>query len=194
MINKLALVLAILISISGCAYIDQNLKLEPQLAIAPSQVGAGTKIGLQVLDERSEQLVGKRMNGYGFATAKISNNQDLVGILTDSITKGLAKKGFLPVKKDDSSTSMRVELRVLQYDTAMGLWTGGNIGKATIKVVATSPLGKTYEKSYHGQKEIRTCFVGSQETNSKVVNCAFDSAIENIFKDDELINFLLAKN
>ncbi|MEW6101853.1 MAG: YajG family lipoprotein [Candidatus Omnitrophota bacterium] len=70
------------------------------------------------------------------------------------------------------------------------MWTGGNIGKSTIKVIATNPAGKTYEKSYHGQKEIRTCFIGSQETNSQVVNCAFDAAIENIFKDDELMQFL----
>lgn len=191
--RNIVLLLLFFSSISGCAYIDQNLKVDPQFSIVPSQLGAGTKVSLLVLDERSDQLIGRRANGYGFASAKIETDQDLTEVLRESISKGLVKKGFVPVGKDGSPTFMRVELRVLAYDTAVGLWTAGNIGKSTIKVAATSPAGKTYEKTYHGKKEVRTCFIGSQETNSKVINYAFDAAIENIFKDEELMKFLAAK-
>lgn len=82
------------------------------------------------------------------------------------------------------------ELRTLKYETAVGLWTGGNIGTAAIKVIATNPKGKTYEKSYRGQKEIRTAFVGSQETNAKVINGALNDVIAKIFEDKELMKFL----
>ncbi|MFA5125277.1 MAG: YajG family lipoprotein [Patescibacteria group bacterium] len=177
--------------VSGCAYISQNLKVEPSANILSSQVGAGKKIGLCVVDEREDRIIGNRSNVYGMKTAKITTDQDVPEILQTAMSDGLRKKGFLPVAKDESATSMKVELRVLAYDVEMGFWTGGNIGKSTIKIVATNAAGQTYEKMYHGQREIRTCFLGSQETNAKVVNCAFSAAIENIFNDKDLIDFLV---
>lgn len=189
-LKQVVILVFIIFALGGCAYIDQSLKVDSEITIPSSDIGAGKEVSLTALDERSEQMIGNRVGGYGFKAAKITTNQDLAELLKEYVSHGLKRNGFVPVKKDQSPTKMRVELRVLAYDTAMGLWTGGNIGKSTIKVIATSPEGKTYEKTYHGQKEIRTCFIGSQETNSNVVNCAFDDAVNNIFKDKELLNFL----
>ncbi len=174
----------------GCAYIDQNLKVAPELSVSKSDLGHGKKIALRVVDEREDQTIGRRADGYGIRAAKISTDQDIVTILKDQFASGMHDQGFEPVGENDAKESLRVELRALSYDTAMGLWTGGNIGKSTIKIIANNSSGKTYEKSYRGQKEIRTVFVGSQETNSKVVNEALSEALNKVFEDKELWEFI----
>jgi len=75
--------LTIIFLAAGCAYIDQNLKVAPQHSIAQENIGKGQKVVLRVVDDRDEQLIGKRKNGYGMDGAKISTDQDLVGFLKD---------------------------------------------------------------------------------------------------------------
>ncbi|MDD4899783.1 MAG: YajG family lipoprotein [Candidatus Omnitrophica bacterium] len=188
MLKKIGLLLLIL-SLGGCAYIDQNLCIEPQLQVADANIGQGKKVVLKVIDDRDEQLIGKRGNQF-VPGGKISTKQDLAEILEKSMVDGLRKKGFDPVKNDELGNSLKVELRSLEYNTSMGLWTGGNIGTSVVKITATQPSGKNYEKTYRSQKEIRTAFVGSQETNAKVINGALANTLDKVFEDRELLDFL----
>lgn len=174
---------------SGCAYIDQNLRVNPQLIVLQSDVGRGKEVALRVVDDREDPLIGKR--GYPvYGSAKISTDQDLAEVLRSVFVDGMRRKGFQPVGGNDSDISLKVELRSLAYDTSMGIWTGGNIGKAAVKVVALQPSGRTYENTYRSQKEIRTVFIGSQETNTTVINDALNDVLNQIFADTELWNFL----
>ena len=176
--------------VAGCAYIDQNLQVTPQMSISSINVGQGQKIALRVVDDRDEELIGKRHDGYGLSGAKISTQQDLVTVVKTFISDGFSKKGFEVVAEGESGVFVKVELRTLGYENSTGLWTAGNIGKAVVKVNVTHPSGKSYEKSYRSQKEIRTAFVASQETNAKVINGALSDALNKIFEDDELLHFL----
>ena len=184
------LAVVVLIFFTGCAYIDQNLRVDPVVSVSSSNIGKGKEIDVEVIDDREDQIIGKRHDGYGLAGAKITTDQDLVDVLKESVYSAFQAKGFHPVSDKNITTTVKVQLRSLAYDTAVGLWTGGNIGKATIKVVATNSDGKTFEKNYRGQKEVRTVFVGSQETNAKVINEAFSEAIQRMFEDEELLKFL----
>jgi uncharacterized lipoprotein YajG len=182
-------ILLLIISLGGCAYIDQNLRIDPQFTVSSEGIGNGKKIALRVIDDRDKQLIGKRGVQY-MPGGKITTKQDLVDVLKGALSDGLRKKGFEPVGVNDSPLSMKGELRSLEYTTSMGLWTGGNIGTAVVKIIATDPSGKTYERTYRSEKEIRTAFVGSQETNAKVVNEALSDTIKKVFEDKELLQFL----
>jgi uncharacterized lipoprotein YajG len=190
--KKLVYFLLVGFLFSGCAYINQDLKVKPDTSISESDIGGGKKITLKVVDEREDQIIGKRRDGYGMNGATITTKQDMVEILSNIIVGGLARKNF-SVSSEQVPTVLKIELRVLSYDTSMGLWTGGNIGKSALKVIATAENGQVYEKMYRGQREIRTAFIGSQETNSNVVNGALSDAVDNLFKDDELLRFLAGK-
>jgi uncharacterized lipoprotein YajG len=155
-----------------------------------SNIGQGKKVALRVVDDREEQLIGHRVTGHGSKAAKIETKQDLVKLLKDSFIQGMRAKGFEPVEDSSSDISLKVELRSLTYDVTIGFWTSGNIGKATVKIIATNTSGKTYEKIYHSEKEIRTAFIGSQETNAKVINGALSDVLEKIFSDTGLWEFL----
>jgi uncharacterized lipoprotein YajG len=181
-------ILVLIILLSGCTFIDQTVKFNPQLNLQAVDIGKGKKIALDVLDDREDSTIGKRGTGM-VRGAKISTDEDVVGIFQTAITDGLQKYGFvLAPNSEDVPTKLRVEIRNLNYDVTMGLWTGGNIGKASLKVTAFN--GSTYEKMYRGEKEIRTAFVASQETNSKIINAAVSQVLEEMFSDKELLVFL----
>ena len=188
---KKLLVILLPFFLGGCALINQNLRVEPQFSVMQSNIGQGKKVALRVVDDREEQLIGHRVTGYGSKAAKIETKQDLVELLKDSFIKGMRAKGFESAEDSSSDTSLKVELRSLTYDATMGFWTGGNIGKAAVKIIATQASGKTYEKVYRSEKEIRTAFIGSQETNAKVINGALSDVLDKIFSDTELWEFLV---
>ena len=187
--NKILGCLIITMLVAGCAYIDQNLQVAPTTNIATSSIGSGKPVELKVVDDRDQTIIGRRGSAYGPA-AKIQTNQDLAGLLREAVADGLRRKGFALAQTGSPASSMRVELRTLAYDASMGLWTAGNVGSAVVKVIATAPSGKTYEKSYRGQREIRTAFVGSQETNANVINDALSDALDQVFSDEELLKNL----
>ncbi len=189
----------LMLSMTGCAFIDQQLRVEPHLTVVPSNIGEGKQVALRVIDDRQEQLIGKR--GYHSGTyggvyggltggAKISTDQDLAEVIRAVVRDGLRQKGFEPVDDNRADRSLKVELRALAYDTSVGLMTGGNLGKASVKVLA-SRSGATYEKTYHSQQEIRTFFVASQETNAHVINAALSEALDKLFADADLWNFFI---
>lgn len=187
--KKLLFVASVALLVSGCAYIDQTLRIAPQVNVEEANIGQGKQVALRVVDDRDEQLIGKRGVQY-FPGGKISNEQDLAEVLKSALIEGLRKKGFKPVGDNESDHLMKAELRSLTYTTSMGFWTGGNIGTAVVKIIATQPSGKAYERTYRSQKEIRTAFVGSQETNSRVVNEALSEAVSKVFEDRVLLEFL----
>lgn len=111
-------------------------------------------------------------------------------LYTDAIQQGLRQKGFEPVpSRGGEPTVMRVEIRSLDYDVSAGLWTAGNHAKSSVKVVANNG-DQNYERMYRGQSEIRTAFVASQETNSKIINAAISEVLNRMFEDKELLEFL----
>ncbi len=184
---------ALIVLLSGCTFIDQKIKISPQFNIGASDIdigiGKGKKVALDVLDEREDFLIGKRGTGM-IRGAKIVTDQDVVEIFNTVIAEGLQHYGFFVVgRSEDVPTKLKVEIRSLNYDVTMGFWTGGNMGKSSLKVVATVN-DKIYEKMYRGEKEIRTAFVASQETNSKIINAAVSEVLEAMFRDKQLLEFL----
>lgn len=185
---KRAMVLGCIL-LSGCTFIDQKVKLDPQFNVDESNVGQGKTVGIKVLDEREDSVIGKRSNAM-YQGAKITTEQDIVGLFSDMIQDGLKKKGFEPTAYTDGNpASLKVEIRTLEYDTSTGLWTAGNMGKSAVKVIANNG-GKEYEKVYRDEQEIRTVWVASQETNSKVINGAVSGVMTEMFDDEELFAFL----
>jgi uncharacterized lipoprotein YajG len=174
---------------TSCAFIDQNVKITPSVEVAKSNIGNGRTVGIKVVDEREDSLIGKRGSAYGDAAA-IKTDQDMVELFSVEISRGFENKGFEPVPYlEEIPVYVKVEIRSVEYDTSMGLWTAGNMANSAIKVIAYNE-SKNYEKMYRSQVEIRTAFVASQETNAKIINQAVSDVIEKMFQDEDLLSFL----
>ena len=46
--------IALVVSVIGCAYIDQSLKIDPKVTLTKSDIGKGKEIGVQIIDDREE--------------------------------------------------------------------------------------------------------------------------------------------
>ncbi len=173
----------------GCAFSPQEVMLEPTLNIAETNIGNGAKVSFDVVDERDDILIGHRGSAYGKA-AKISNNQDITQVFSDAITEGLKRNGFLPVEGSDNSTrQLKVQIRLIRYETSMGFWTGGVHTKATIKAIASNN-GKTYAKLYRVENEKRFLFVPESKENNRLINDIVSEVINELFNDEKLMSFL----
>lgn len=190
-VRLVLVVFSLVCCISGCTYIDQKLTVNPDFSITGSNIGKNKEVALKVTDEREDSLVGDR--GYMYKGAKISSDQDMAQLFIDNITKGLQSFGFVVVPYDEQALDrLIVEIRAVKFEANMGFWTGGNTGTCSFKVKVINKED-TFEKMYRGDNEIRTAFAASQETISKVVNEAVEEALTNMFKDQQLLDFL-AKN
>lgn len=191
MFQKYSMVLvAALIFMSGCAFMEQKVEFAPQVDVQESKIGAGKKVALEISDERDGQVLGRRGTAYGMA-AKIKTTQDIKELFATEITKGLEKKGFVPVADSDKAArKLKIEIRLLQYEASTGFWTLGSEAKTTLKAVAQND-GKIYEQLYRiGSGEKRTVFVPTANSNSQLLNESVSNAISEVFRDNKLISFL----
>ena len=177
------------LAFEGCAFTPQTANIAPTVDVVSSSEGKGIIVALSVTDERPSKSLGHR--GAGFSNgAEIKEAQDLPAIVQKEVTDGLRKKGFLVVDGSGSSNAkLVVEIRLLDYSTSVGFWTGGVDLKGALKAVANKN-GKTYEKMYRYDKEERIVFVPGADTNEKWINAALSNVLTQLLDDNGLTMFL----
>lgn len=188
--SRLLVVAAACLLLSACAYSPQKANLAPEVVVASSQVGAGVAVGVRVVDERPSHILGRRANAYG-AAAEITAAQDLAVVVREAVVKALEKKGFSPTESSASAADAKllVEVRLLEYSTSQGFWTGGVHIQGALKAVANRD-GQSFEKMYRAMKEERVGVVPTAATNEEWLNAALAEVIKQMLEDPELLAFL----
>jgi len=178
---------------AGCAFNPQKANLAPAVSIAASTEGKGVTVAVRVSDERPSKSLGRRGTAYG-AAAEITAAQDVAVVVQEQIIAGLKKKGFAAVAEGASSNAtLSVEVRLLEYSTSQGFWTGGVNIRGALKAMATKN-GKSYEKMYRSDKEQRVVVVPTAETNEKWINDALSDVLTQLLSDSALTTFLVQDN
>lgn len=183
------LVLIVLLSLNACAYTPQKALITPNLQIAETNIGSSKEVGLSVVDERDDKVIGHRGSVYGKA-AQITTEQDVPDIFDEKIKEGLIKLGFSPISySEDFPRSLKVEIRLLEYSTSLGFWTGGIHMKSTLKALATNN-GEKYEHIYRVNNEKRVLVVPTASKNEQIINQTASDVLLELFQDQELFQFL----
>ena len=176
----------------GCAFTPQQVTFNPKLdTITNSNQGNNVSVSVQVSDERVSKSLGRRGSGYGPA-AEISSTENLADIVNDQLVSGLRKKGFNAVSaKNDAGTNAKllIEIRLLEYSTSMGFWTGGVHIKGAVKALAQKN-NKAFDQIYRVEKEERVVVVPTAETNSEWLNQTLTELLTQVLQDANLVNFL----
>lgn len=176
--------------VSACAFSPQTADIAPTVNIVPSQVGDGVTVAVRVVDERPSKSLGRRGTAYG-AAAEITAAQDLALVIQREVVKALEQKGFVTTDySDGSDTRLTVEIRLLEYSTSQGFWTGGVHIQGTLKAVAARE-GRYFDKIYRSSKEERVGVVPTAQTNEEWINSALGDVLQQMLDDDELIRFLV---
>lgn len=187
--KKSLVILAGIVTLSGCAFTPQQANLAPTVSIIASDEGKNVAVGVRVIDERPSKSLGRRGTAYG-AAAEITAAQDLAVVVQQQVIDGLRKKGFNPVEFDRTKEPrLTVEIRLLEYSTSQGFWTGGVHIKGALKAVATR-ASDNYERMYRSEKEERVIVVPTAESNEKLINMALTELLDQMFADTDLFKFL----
>lgn len=192
MSKELSFVLLITVSlVGGCAFNSQTANLAPRTVVASSTEGRNVAVGVRVLDERPSKSLGRRGSGYGPA-AEITAAQDLAVIVSDQVKDALRKKGFQPVAYSPSeNVGLTVEIRLLEYSTSMGFWTGGVHMRGALKAVAHRG-SESYENLYRVEREDRVVVTPTASSNEVMINDALTELLSQLAGDSSLIRFLAA--
>lgn len=175
--------------VTGCAYNPQTVALAPTVSLSPDDIGKGRQVSLEVVDERAEESLGHRGTTYG-AAAEITTEQDVAAVVRDELAKGLRSHNFVPIEPDkDVPTSIKVEVRMIEYSTSTGFWSGGVHTKAAIKVICKNQ-GKEYRKLYRAEDEKRVVIVPTAEENSRLINQIISKVLYEVLTDNQLLQFL----
>jgi len=186
--NKLLLI-TLCAFFSGCAFNPQKANVSPTVAVMASSEGKGVSVAVRVVDERPSKSLGHRGTAYG-AAAEITSVQEISFIVQREISAALQKKGFTVVEYNDSANPrLAVEVRLLEYTTSQGFWTGGVQIKGALKAIAANG-SRTYEKMYRSEKEERVVVVPTAETNERWINDSLSDVLNQLLNDNSLFSVL----
>jgi uncharacterized lipoprotein YajG len=191
--KKIALVLCpLLLTLTGCVFAPQSVRIMPKISVADSSAGNGVTVAVNVVDERPDKSIGKRgASGMG---ADIMPADKVEVAVQQAIVDGLKKKGFVVVDPNGTSPAkLVVEVRFLQYSLSTGFWSGGVNVKVALKALA-SANGKSYDRLYRRDREERVQIAPTAETNEKWINDALSQTIQEMLDDNALISTLAQKN
>lgn len=175
--------------LQGCAFNPQQANLAPRVSVQASAEGKNISVAVRVLDERPSKSLGRRGTAYGGA-AEITAGQDLAVVVQQTVVEALAKKGFKPVEfAPGVQTKLTVEVRLLEYSTSQGFWTGGVHVKGALKALAQKP-SDNFEKVYRVEKEERVVVVPTAESNEALINQALSDLLGQVVDDVGLLKFL----
>ena len=183
-----ALVLGSLI-LTGCAFSPQKANLRPLVDITQGAEGQGITVAVRVVDERPSQSLGRRGTAYG-AAAEITSGSDLETVVRVKVSTALSARGFtVNAAGVASNAKLTVEIRLLEYSTSQGFWTGGVQIQGALKALA-SKNGNDYEQFYRSNKEERVAVVPTAKTNEEWINAALSDVLNQLASDPKLIDFL----
>jgi uncharacterized lipoprotein len=176
--------------LTGCAFTPQSVELAPTVSVsADEDIGQGKEVSIEVMDEREKLILGRRGTGHGGA-AEITTDQNVALVVRDELVKGLQGYNFVPIQPDkDFPTSMKVEVRLLEYTTSVGFWSGGVHTRATLKVICKNQA-KEYRKIYRAEGEERILFVPTAEKNAELINQILSKVLLKVLTDNQLLQFL----
>lgn len=189
-LGRSALLLMLFAIISGCGLVDENITLRPVSRVSASTIGQGQRVAVTVLDERPSTMLGLR-GPEGMA--EIHAAQNVGRVVGDAINRGLETKGFVPVTTDtgEEPVTMEVQIRALEYDSAAGLFAGTSYATAALKVEARNG-DENFGQIYRSQSEEHSILIPMESEDSEQINEALSSAINQIFYDQALLDFLAA--
>jgi uncharacterized lipoprotein len=175
--------------IVSCALSPQQVTIKPDITVGAAGYGKGRAISVQAEDLRENPVIGTRGGVYG-NTSTIEIGNDVKSEIAFAVAKGLGNWGFKPqVNGSDQTMTMVVALSSLTYT----LDSNPAIGKAHVTATITVDVtqgNRSYHGSYGANNEVGYIAPPPEERNNTQINEAISIALQKVFEDEGLINFL----
>lgn len=171
---------------SGCAFAPQAVLLSTKVEVAPSQVGGGRELPVNVVDERPKKTLGTVAPGN--IGADISLEGNLVATVQEAIGEGLSRMNFKQAAaRAGAKHELRIEIRNLDYTVIRGFWAGTLRVDAGLKAICVRDGLRPYEKLHTGEFVESVQVVQPKEANARYISAALSSAVNALLADKELV-------
>ncbi len=187
---KTLFIASILSSLSACAFVPEQVHLQPQvIPVTSSNIGKGKMVAVQVIDARSNTTLGGRPSGYGPA-ASITLADNIQTVVQAAIYQGLTDYGFKPIPFNPNTTR-KLTLRViaLNYRQHEGFFTSSVEVNSTIEATANNE-SNNYDHVYRGEQNSNIIVTPTSGQDSHNINVVFSNTLNQITQDDQLMHFL----
>lgn len=179
--------MVVALCVSGCAFVDHEIVLQPQTNIAQSTVGSSVRLFVRFVDERADQNIGNRAAGNQGARISARN---LPSVTEAQLRDGLARKGYQIVTTEQGADAVAVyRLRGFSFSTDIGFFTGGQNQNAVLAVDA-SRAGRTFTKVYRYETQQRVIAIAGEGTIDMLMNTALADILQQALSDAEADSFL----
>jgi uncharacterized lipoprotein YajG len=196
--------LGIFISLSGfgCTH-DHKIDLNPEIFVRASNIGKGEKLVVRVNDTRSQKAISKKKSDLKVSSDRAINTVNIYAsssvrdTVLDKVMGGFGRMGFHPSKHGNNSSRMiTVEVSKLQLN-----YQSGEVGikipevhaqMETILRVQASHGDQSFKKTYSTRMTKSHRMLTGKFKNERLVNNSLSMAIQKMFDDPKLLEFLLS--
>lgn len=185
---KFAALAGLLLSLSACGYIPEDVAINPNVHHQSSPVGHGKSVGVRVIDARDSHVIGGRPTGYGPA-ADITVGPSFRDAVEKELNKALRRNRFKPVAYNDAKRQLTVRITNLRYEQRAGFWTAGLQIKGSLEASARAG-GRSFDRVYRAQNDQRIVVTPGSKDDARYVNTVVSKLINKLINDRDLMRAL----
>ena len=173
-------------TLTQCALQQQQVKITPNTVDAPQcpVYGYNQRIKIVVEDDRDNTELGSR--GL-YTKGIISVEDDIVVEVKKALSDRFTKCGYVVVDQASNMTTIKTEIRSLDYRMTMGIVVGKIDINAAAKVfVMKDGYREKFSKMIRSTYRETAGFVKTSKKNTKMINLVVNDLIKKITMDPEL--------
>ncbi|MFZ5757675.1 MAG: YajG family lipoprotein [Pseudomonadota bacterium] len=189
---KSAAIALFAVLLPACTLSPQTIHVTPQLVIAPAAIGNGKTVSVQVIDERSDTVLGSRGGVYS-KSSLIRSGNDIAEAVRLETEKGLAAQGYAVDNSLGNSSkataAVKIVIAELSYVVPEGPVATGADMTAALRVTAED-AGGTHTANYRSTVTRKFPVAPTAGQNETWINEVLGETLARFFADQQMRAFL----
>ena len=183
----------------GCTH-DHKIDLKPETFVRISNIGNGERLVVRVKDTRTQKAISKKKSDINVTSERAINTVNIYAsssvrdTVLDKVTECFERLGFHTSKHgNNSSRLITVEISKLQlnYQRKVGLKIPEvHAQMETTLRVQASYNNQSFKKIYSSRMTKSHRMLTGKFKNERLVNNSLSMAIQKMFEDPQLLQFL----
>ncbi len=175
--------------LQGCSLRPQNIKLDPPVEVAASNVGQGKIVWVQIRDARVRKTLGNVGDPDGRFT-QVSVDDDFSSTVYQRVSAAMRKIGFVasPTPGPDER-KLVIEVRELKYQSLKQTLTFATEVGVSLVAMATNG-NEHYDRVYNAGEQKTGPLLPDEKERAETVNKVVAMALDDMLNDSKLVGLL----
>ncbi len=189
-ITRILAVVAMLGSLAACGLSPQLASPEPRLSGQLTPVAQGQTVSVHVSDGRSSPVLGSRGGLYEGSNDLSVEGRSFLPRLQAETEAGLRMRGFNIVPQGQAPAVFDLQVTGLTYAVGEGRTVMSEVQLTATYLVRLRKDGRNYEGSYTAKLKKKFVKPPTDRTNDQLVSTIMSDALQRVFDDPGISQFL----